>query len=64
LLRLEHHRLGVLRRGHFIDPHLVDEGQQALMISGVDYHALRIMGTQLGKANPFELLADRLPGAK
>jgi CDP-diacylglycerol pyrophosphatase len=33
-------------------------------IHGEDYHALRIMGTQLGKANPFELLADRFPGAK
>ena len=32
-------------------------------VGGVDYFALRIMGTKLGKANPFELLADRLPGA-
>ena len=33
-------------------------------IGGVNYYALRIMGRKLGKANPFELLADRLPEAR
>lgn len=28
------------------------------------YQALRVMGTDLGEANPFALLAERLPGAK
>jgi CDP-diacylglycerol pyrophosphatase len=36
----------------------------SVTIGGVDYRALRIMGTTLGKANPFELLAERLPGAR
>jgi CDP-diacylglycerol pyrophosphatase len=36
----------------------------SLRIGGMGYQALRVMGTQLGKANPFQLLADRLPGAK
>ena len=35
----------------------------SVTIGGVDYSALRVMGKKLGKANPFELLADRLPGA-
>jgi CDP-diacylglycerol pyrophosphatase len=33
-------------------------------IAGWHYQALRIMGQQLAPANPFELLADRLPGAR
>lgn len=35
----------------------------SVTIGGVDYYALRVMGKKLGKANPFELLANRLPGA-
>lgn len=34
-----------------------------LQIAGQRYQAMRIMGTELGAANPFSLLADRLPGA-
>jgi CDP-diacylglycerol pyrophosphatase len=33
-------------------------------MGGLRYQAIRIMGRQLGGATPFELLADRLPGAK
>jgi CDP-diacylglycerol pyrophosphatase len=36
----------------------------AFSIAGWHYQALRIMGQQLAPANPFELLADRLPGAR
>ena len=31
---------------------------------GWQYEALRVAGARLDAANPFELLADRLPGAK
>jgi CDP-diacylglycerol pyrophosphatase len=33
-------------------------------IGGLQYQALRVMGADLGPANPFALLAERLPGAK
>jgi CDP-diacylglycerol pyrophosphatase len=36
----------------------------ALVIRGTLYHALRVMGTDLGDSNPFALLAQRVPGAK
>jgi CDP-diacylglycerol pyrophosphatase len=35
----------------------------ALNLAGRPYHALRVMGEDLGTANPFELVAHRLPGA-
>jgi CDP-diacylglycerol pyrophosphatase len=35
-----------------------------LSIGDRHYQAMRVMGRQLGTANPFELLADGLPGAK
>jgi CDP-diacylglycerol pyrophosphatase len=35
----------------------------SVSIDGTRYHALRIMGSELGKANPFELLSARLPDA-
>jgi CDP-diacylglycerol pyrophosphatase len=36
----------------------------SVRVGGIDYQALRITGRQLGSANPFKLLADRLPGAR
>jgi CDP-diacylglycerol pyrophosphatase len=35
-----------------------------IVIRGTQYQALRVMGTDLGDANPFALLAQRLPGAR
>ncbi len=35
-----------------------------LRIGGWDYQAMRVMGRTLAAHNPFELLADRLPGAR
>jgi CDP-diacylglycerol pyrophosphatase len=35
-----------------------------IVIRGTRYHALRVMGTDLGDANPFTLLSERLPGAR
>jgi CDP-diacylglycerol pyrophosphatase len=42
----------------------IGESWSPLNIGDVRYQALRVMGQKLGKRNPFELLADRLPGAK
>jgi CDP-diacylglycerol pyrophosphatase len=41
-------------------------GRQWSLVSadGARYHGLRIMGADLEAANPFELLAERLPGAR
>lgn len=36
----------------------------ALTIGSSEYQAMRVMGAELGAANPFELLADRLPDAR
>jgi CDP-diacylglycerol pyrophosphatase len=33
-------------------------------MGGLQYQAIRVMGRELGTRNPFELLAERLPGAK
>ncbi|HEY0340608.1 MAG TPA: CDP-diacylglycerol diphosphatase [Steroidobacteraceae bacterium] len=33
-------------------------------VGGNEYQVTRVMGQQLGTQNPFELLADRLPGAR
>jgi len=41
----------------------VGESWSPLSIGGWQYQASRVMGGQLGAQNPFELLADRLPGA-
>ena len=35
-----------------------------LSIGGWQYQVIRIGGARLDRANPFELLADRLPGAR
>jgi CDP-diacylglycerol pyrophosphatase len=35
-----------------------------LTMGGLQYQAIRVMGRELGAQNPFELLAERLPGAK
>ena len=35
-----------------------------LSMGGSEYQATRVMGRELGTRNPFEILADRLPGAK
>jgi CDP-diacylglycerol pyrophosphatase len=35
-----------------------------LSVGGFKYQATRVMGRELGARNPFELLADRLPGAR
>lgn len=35
-----------------------------LSMGGFEYQAIRVMGRELGARNPFEILADRLPGAK
>ncbi len=35
-----------------------------LTIAGLRYQALRIMGEELGRSDPIELLADKLPAAK
>jgi CDP-diacylglycerol pyrophosphatase len=35
-----------------------------LIMGGYEYQAIRVMGQELGARNPFELLADHLPGAK
>ena len=40
------------------------ESWSPISIGGLQYQATRVMGGQLGALNPFELLADRLPGAK
>ena len=40
------------------------ESWSPISIGGLQYQAIRVMGGQLGAQNPFELLADRLPGAK
>jgi CDP-diacylglycerol pyrophosphatase len=40
-----------------------DRDWSPLQIAGQRYQAMRVMGTGLGAANPFALLADRLPGA-
>jgi CDP-diacylglycerol pyrophosphatase len=36
----------------------------AIRVNGWDYQATRVMGIALGAQNPFEILAERLPGAK
>jgi CDP-diacylglycerol pyrophosphatase len=36
----------------------------SVYVGAWDYQAIRIMGEELGGANPFELLADKLPAAK
>jgi CDP-diacylglycerol pyrophosphatase len=41
----------------------IGTGWSVIDIEGYHYEAMRIMGERLGAANPFELLADRLPGA-
>jgi CDP-diacylglycerol pyrophosphatase len=33
-------------------------------LAGRQYQGLRVMGEELGRSNPFRLLAERLPGAK
>ena len=35
-----------------------------LSMGGFEYQATRVMGREFGARNPFEILADRLPGAK
>jgi CDP-diacylglycerol pyrophosphatase len=35
-----------------------------LSLGGFEYQATRVMGRELGARNPFEILANRLPGAK
>jgi CDP-diacylglycerol pyrophosphatase len=35
-----------------------------ISVGGFEYQATRVMGRELGTRNPFELLAERLPGAK
>jgi CDP-diacylglycerol pyrophosphatase len=42
----------------------IGESWSPLSIGDWQYQATRVMGGQLGALNPFELLADRLPGAK
>ena len=42
----------------------VGESWTPISIGDSQYQATRVMGGQLGALNPFELLADRLPGAK
>jgi CDP-diacylglycerol pyrophosphatase len=42
----------------------IDERWSPIDIGGSQYQALRMMGSDLGRANPFALLAGRLPGAK
>ena len=34
------------------------------MIRGIQYHAQRVMGADLGDANPFARLAQGVPGAR
>jgi CDP-diacylglycerol pyrophosphatase len=41
----------------------IGPGWTPIQIEGRRYQAMRLMGTQLGAANPFALLAERLPGA-
>jgi len=41
----------------------ISQHWSSVSIDGTRYHALRIMGSELGGANPFELLAARLPVA-
>jgi CDP-diacylglycerol pyrophosphatase len=42
----------------------ITESWSPIEVDGAQYQALRVMGTDLGRANPFALLAERLPGAK
>ena len=42
----------------------IGERWTPLVIGGTPYHALRVMGTDLGRSNPFNLLAQGLPGAR
>lgn len=39
-------------------------GWSAIKVNGWDYRAMRLMGIGLGAQNPFEILADLLPGAR
>jgi CDP-diacylglycerol pyrophosphatase len=42
----------------------IAESWSPIEIGTWQYQALRVMGADLGQANPFALLAERLPGAK
>jgi CDP-diacylglycerol pyrophosphatase len=42
----------------------IGESWSPIEIGKFQYQALRVMGADLGHANPFALLAERLPGAK
>jgi CDP-diacylglycerol pyrophosphatase len=41
----------------------IGKSWSAFDLEGGHYEVMRVMGDELGAANPFELLADRLPGA-
>ena len=42
----------------------LNENWSSIRLAGRDYLALRVMGDDLGINNPFEILAQRLPGAR
>jgi CDP-diacylglycerol pyrophosphatase len=42
----------------------ITSGWAPLELAGSPYQALRIMGEELGRSDPFKLLADELPAAK
>ena len=44
--------------------HRIGNRWSPLNMNGFEYRAIRVMGRNLGARNPFEILADRLPGAK
>jgi CDP-diacylglycerol pyrophosphatase len=62
-----HIHISCLRRSVFdtlrVDAAQIAPGWSEIRIDGRRYQAMRIMGTELAPANPFALLADRVPGA-
>jgi CDP-diacylglycerol pyrophosphatase len=63
-----HIHISCLGRVVYEDLHVaadrIGQSWSPVSIGGLRYQAMRVMGTQLSTANPFELLAERLPGAR
>jgi CDP-diacylglycerol pyrophosphatase len=63
-----HIHLSCLRRSVYETLHtqasLIGNRWSPLNMNGFEYQAIRVMGRNLSARNPFEVLADRLPGAK
>ena len=63
-----HIHISCLRRSVYDDLHAqadrIGRRWSPLVMGGLQYQVIRVMGRELGARNPFELLAERLPGAK